>query len=131
MWKVYSQKNGYAIRTTYERIKLAPCEITGGKVKYVDFENEGTSIGNLFDHVATKDKPYEDEREFRLVYWDLKTNTDIVKDSESALIPVNLGMLIKSIVVGPNVSAADSEVDRLIEEKNITIEYSNISERRT
>ena len=135
MWKVYSNEKGYAIKTHYERIKSAfidtPCKITGGKVTYVDFETEGTPLGNLFDHVATKDLPYEDEREFRLVYWDLKeTSEEIIKTNDGFLIPVDINMLIQSIVESPEISDIDPELELLIYEYGIPIQRSKIINRK-
>ena len=136
MWKVYSDEKGYAIKTHYERIKSAfidsPCKVTGGKVSYVDFETEGTPIGNLFDHVATKDLPYVDEREFRLVYWDLQEKSvEIIKTSDGFLIPVDIKMLIQSIIESPKISDIDPELEQLIDEYGIPIQRSKIINRIT
>lgn len=72
MWKAYADR-GYAIRTTFERVQASfepfAGAITGGVVSYVDFERDLIPVGNVFTHVITKDRPYRDEREFRLFFW--------------------------------------------------------------
>ena len=70
MWKAYADR-GVAIQTSFERTQSSfertPLAVTGGVVSYVDFERDQTGLGQVFTHVTTKDLPYEDEREFRLL----------------------------------------------------------------
>lgn len=136
MWKVYSNEKGYAIKKTYERIKSAfidsPCKVTGGKVSYVDIETAGTETGNIFHHVAKKDLPYKDEREFRLVYWDVQQESaEIIKTTPGVFIPVDVKMLIESIIESPKISDIDPELERLIEEYRIPLKRSKIINRIT
>jgi len=101
-------------------------------VSYVDFETEGTPIGNLFDHVATKDSPYVDEREFRLVYWELQEKSaEMIKTPDGVLIPVDIKMLIQSIIESPKILDIDPELEQLIEEYGIPIQRSKIINRMT
>jgi hypothetical protein len=71
MWKVYGNRE-CAIQTTYEDLKTAfhksEKEVTGGIIKYIDYEKERIPFGNSFFAVSHKDLPYTDEREFRLLY---------------------------------------------------------------
>ena len=73
MWKAYADR-GVAIQTSFERMQSSfertPLAVTGGVVSYVDFERDQTGLGQVFTHVTTKDLPYEDEREFRLLPWE-------------------------------------------------------------
>lgn len=72
MWKAYGER-GFAVQTTFERIQISfdsfDGEVQGGVVEYIDFTREELPVGNVFSAVVTKDLPYRDEREFRLLLW--------------------------------------------------------------
>lgn len=130
MWKAYSGR-GYAIRTSFERARVAfeasSLAITGGSVHYIDFEREFVPIGNVFNHVATKDMPYRDEREFRFIFWAVDTqNQGHPKGPTGVRIPVDVTMLIESIVVNPFSESMKPELKDLIEMMNIPVEKSCI-----
>jgi hypothetical protein len=119
MWKVYANR-GFAIQTTFERIQASLGKsnsvITGGVVDYVDFKRDITPVGNVFHHVATKDKPYQDEREFRLVYWDLDPrNAGCAKTVNGIRVKVDISMLVESIIRSPYPEPISSDLERLIE----------------
>jgi hypothetical protein len=130
MWKAYGDR-GYAIQTTFERIQCAfeasNATITGGTVQYVDFDRDLTLVGNVFNHVATKDIPYTDEREFRLVFWGIDPrNADIPRSPNGVRIPVDVKMLIRSIVPSPFAQPMSTELERLIEMHGITLKRSRV-----
>jgi hypothetical protein len=119
MWKAYSER-GFAIQTTFERLQgsfdALPPAVTGGVVGYVDFARELTPVGNVFYHVATKDMPYRDEREFRLVFWTLDPrNANYPRIERGVRIRVDVGMLIGQLVMSPYCESLGSELEELLE----------------
>jgi hypothetical protein len=105
MWRAYAHR-GFAIETNFERLQAAldasTAWVTGGVIDYIDFARDVTPLGNIFEHVATKDLPYKDEREFRLVYWDVDPkNAGYPKEANGLRIKVDLKMLIRRIVRSP------------------------------
>jgi hypothetical protein len=134
MWRAYGGR-GFAVVTTFERLQAAlddsPAAITGGVVDYVDFTRELTDVGNVFHHVATKDLPYRDEREFRLVYWKVDPrNVELATSAKGVRVKVNLRMLIHNIVRSPYPETMHPELERLFEINNITFNDSLVSPRR-
>jgi hypothetical protein len=130
MWKAYAGR-GFAIQTTFERLQasLGGTEFvaTGGVVKYVDFARELTPVGNVFDHLATKDMPYEDEREFRLVFWDLDPrNAAHPKLATGLRVSVDVSMLAQAIVRSPYHEPLDREIERLMEQHEIKLVSSMV-----
>lgn len=133
MWKAYADR-GFAIQTTFERLQASfeatQAVVSGGIVNYVDFARDLTPLGNVFDHVATKDIPYKDEREFRLVFWDIDTrNVDQPKLQNGVRIPVQIDMLIRGIVRSPYYEPVDREIERLLEHHGLNITNSIVSTR--
>lgn len=133
MWKAYADR-GYALRTTFERVQASfdgfSGLITGGVVDYVDFERDLTLVGNVFNHVATKDLPYRDEREFRLVLWSIDPkNQGITKLSKGTRIPVDIRTLIERVVVSPFTRSVHPDLDRLLERLNIPLHSSSVNYR--
>ncbi len=118
MWKAYADR-GFAIETTFERLQASlvetPAAITGGVVSYVDFERDYTRFGNVFSHVETKDMPYIDEREFRLVFWDIdQKNMNYEKAGNGVRIKVDIQLLIERVVRNPY-QAVNPELEHLLE----------------
>ena len=133
MWKSYGDR-GYAIQTTFERVQCSfentTAAITGGTVQYVDFDRDLTPVGNVFNHVVTKDIPYTDEREFRLVFWGVDpANAGLPRLANGIRIPVNVKMLIRSIVTSPFAPPMSTELERLIEGYGITLGRSRVLPR--
>jgi hypothetical protein len=129
MWKAYASR-GYAIQTTFERLQACLQEstaaVTGGVVDYVDFERDLTPVGNVFNHVATKDMPYRDEREFRLVFWDVDPrNANYPKAEGGVRVKVNIAMLVQSIVRSPYQETMAPEIERLIEANGFSFSLSS------
>ena len=136
MWKAYGDR-GFAVRTTFERMQASfedfPGTITGGVVDYIDFEREKTPVGNVFNHVITKDKPYRDEREFRLIFWQpAQMNQSIVPGERGIRVRVNLRMLVERVYTNP-ISQIDtavmSELSELLDLKGIELSSSLIKQR--
>lgn len=128
MWKAYGNR-GYAVRTTFERLQASLDEsdaaITGGVVEYVDFARDLTPVGNVFNHVATKDLPYQDEREFRLVHWAVDPiNVNFRRIGKGLLVRVNLRMLIASVVRSPYHEPMDLQLEELLQKHGVQIESS-------
>lgn len=130
MWKAYAGR-GFAIQTTFERVQASfdanPPAVTGGVVDYVDFARDLTSVGNVFNHVATKDMPYRDEREFRLVFWAVDPrNTDYRKEGPGVRIRVNVSMLIRQIVRSPYHEPLESKLEELLEHHGLSLQSSSV-----
>jgi hypothetical protein len=135
MWKAYAGR-GFAIQTTFERLQASldstQSVITGGVVQYLDFTRDFTPVGNVFNHVATKDMPYQDEREFRLVFWDLDPrNATHAKLPTGLRVPVNVRMLVQAIVKSPYHEPLDQEIERLMEQHGINLVKSTVSAAQT
>ncbi|MFA5914561.1 MAG: hypothetical protein WCV99_16395 [Sterolibacterium sp.] len=133
MWKAYADR-GFAIQTTFERLTGAldatRSVVTGGVVDYVDFERDLTLVGNVFNHVATKDMPYRDEREFRLVFWDVDPrNQGFRKAPNGVRIPVDVQMLVRTIVRSPYPESLNPELERLIEHHKLSYNSSSVTSR--
>jgi hypothetical protein len=132
MWKAYAGR-GYAIRTTLERLKNSLAgfsgAVTGSVMHYVNFEDTLTSLGNVFNHVTTKDLPYKDEREFRLLFWHHDpSNQEINSNQRGLRIPIDKNVLIESIFVNPNILAVD-EITTLVNDLNLSCNNSRIKIR--
>jgi hypothetical protein len=131
MWKAYAGR-GFAIQTTFERLQASldasQAVVSGGVVDYVDFARDLTPVGNVFNHVATKDMPYKDEREFRLVFWDIdQRNINQPKVQNGVRIPVQVNMLVRAVVRSPYHEPIDSEIERLLDHHGLTITTSVVS----
>jgi hypothetical protein len=119
MWRSYAHR-GFAIETNFERLQAAmdasSAWVTGGVVDYVDFSRDLTPLGNVFTHIATKDLPYKDEREFRLVYWDVDPrNAIVMKVANGVRVKVDLKMLISRIVRSPFPEPVSRELGDLLD----------------
>lgn len=133
MWKAYADR-GYAIRTTFERVQAAfdpfAGAITGGVVGYVDFERDLTSVGNVFNHVVTKDLPYQDEREFRLFFWRPHQKNQSIEPGEVGIrVQVSLQLLVERVFVNPAKCHVPGELMKLLEQRGIPFDSSLINLR--
>lgn len=130
MWKAYAAR-GFAVRTTFERVTAAleterPV-VTGGVVEYLDFTRDASPVGNVFNHVATKDRPYQDEREFRLVLWDRDPrNAEHPKLSQGMRVPVKISMLVQKVVRSPYPEPMEPELERLLERHELEVQRSAV-----
>ncbi len=131
MWKAYAD-SGCAVQTTFERVQASfdnfSGVISGGVVEYVDFERDITPLGNTFNHVITKDLPYSDEREFRLVFWRPDPrNQDAALEQNGARVCVDLRMLINRIYLNPFSPSVPPEIYKLLQERGIECSSSTIN----
>jgi hypothetical protein len=130
MWKAYASR-GYAVRTTFERLQASldasEAAITGGVVEYVDFSRDLTPVGNVFNHVATKDMPYQGESEFRLVHWAVDPlNVKFQRNGNGVRVRVNLPMLIASVVRSPYYEPIEPQLEELLQRRGVQIESSSV-----
>ena len=131
MWKAYAPKRGFAIRSTFERLQASfddtPLIVGGGQVRYVDFARDFIPVGNTFNHVCTKDLPYTDEREFRLVFWNTDPrNIDHPKNPKGLRVPARLDMLIHSVVRSPYAPPIEPEMERLLLQHGLQLHSSSV-----
>jgi hypothetical protein len=130
MWKAYAER-GFALRTTYKRVHAAFGRfngiVTGGVVEYVDFARDSTPVGNAFHLVITKDLPYRDEREFRLVLWAVDSkNTQLKRASNGIRVPVDIGTLIDRVYVNPLNPSIPEDLLALLKSHKIAIDTSRL-----
>lgn len=134
MWKAYADR-GYAIRTTFERVQASFASfagtVTGGVVSYVDFERDLTPVGNVFNHVITKDLPYRDESEFRLFFWrhDIK-NQSIEPGPVGLGVQVDVGVLVERVFVNPTERHVPDELLALLRRHGIACDSSLIRQSK-
>jgi hypothetical protein len=131
MWKAYAHR-GFAIETSFERLRASleastAC-VMGGVVEYVDFARDLTPVGNVFNHVATKDLPYQDEREFRLVFWDPR-NATYPKVTNGVRVKVDLKMLIRRIIRSPFPEPISPNLQRLLDGHATSVAPSSVPVR--
>ena len=134
MWKAYAER-GCALRTTYKRVQAAFDRfngvVTGGVVDYVDFARDGTPVGKAFHLVTTKDLPYRDEREFRLILWAVDSkNTQLQRASNGIRVPVDIATLIDRVYVNPLNQSIPEDLLALLKSHKIPIHASNLVYRR-
>ncbi|MBS0496627.1 MAG: hypothetical protein JSR51_03140 [Proteobacteria bacterium] len=133
MWKAYADR-GFAIQTTFERIQASfdmfPGFISGGIVNYIDFERDATALGNVFYHAVTKDLPYRDEKEFRLINWPHdQSNKDLKTEPSGIKVRVDMQMLIECVYINPFESEIPSDLTELLQKKKIKYISSRINHR--
>lgn len=135
MWKAYAGR-GYAVRTTFERVQASFDDfdgvITGGVIDYLDFARERAPIGNVFHLVMTKDRPYSDEREFRLLLWNLDPKNQSVNSVKSGVrVPVSIRHLIERVFVNPTNTTVPGELLDLLEQRKIPLDESTVKYRKS
>ena len=113
MWKLYLQSNeGIAIQTTFERLKdsiIDKRSVTGGLVKYVDYDTHAYWGDNLTEYFIMKRMSFSHENEFRLflIPENIPSEEDLMKIEEG---PFGIGTqvefdiihLIESVYLSPN-----------------------------
>jgi hypothetical protein len=130
MWKAYADR-GYAISTTFERVQTSferfPGVITGGEVDYVDFSRDDPELGNTFTLAITKDMPYRDEREFRLLFWQPEPrNAGHPLLPKGVRVSVDLRLLVGQIYVSPLIGSASPEVSEAVGRLGVELISSGI-----
>ena len=133
MWKAYAER-GFAVKTTFERVQASfeksSIALTGGVINYVDFARDQTQVGNVFHLVMTKDFPYVDEREFRLLLWKTDPRNIALEFSASGIrVAVDIKMLIERVFVNPLNESVPGDLMQLLEQHNIPIDRSNLQHR--
>ena len=100
MWKLYSREHdGIAIRTDHQSLwnSMADTVMTYiGRVSYISYSNTLINEGNAFDSFLFKRQEFEHEREVRVVRLEMGSNPP-----EGIYHPIDLSVLIKSIVIAP------------------------------
>ena len=77
--------------------------------------------------VMTKDLPYRDEREFRLILWALDSkNIQLRRASKGIRVPVDIGTLIDRVYVNPLNQSIPEDLLALLERHKITIDTSKL-----
>jgi hypothetical protein len=130
MWKAYAER-GFAVRTTFERVQASfesfSGSVTGGVIDYVDFTRDRTPVGNVFHLVMTKDAPYTDEREFRLLLWKLDPkNAQQEPSGKGVRVRVNVGMLVERVFINPLKAAIPGSLLALLEQHKIPVDTSDL-----
>ena len=110
MWQLYST-NGIAIQTNVEKfintISASNEKILLGKVKYLDYDNEGFLYLNALSNFLYKRISFEHEKEIRAVIWntgeaqseDEEIITEVIEHGRNVRIDIN--ELIENIYVSP------------------------------
>ena len=132
MWEAYAGTEGVAIRTTFQNLEesirsVAELPITFGQVEYVDYSRTEVSRF-VWAPLFHKRMEYREEREMRAVlpgpYLKIKKideliNHDILLDPDVAeqrgrYIPVELGVLVKEVVLPPYATSWFAQVVRSV-----------------
>ena len=130
MWKTYAGAEGVAVRTTFHDLKesirsAAEHPVTFGKVKYVNYpQQEVPRFG--WAPLFHKRTVYRGEEEVRALLpgppWDALTDPNVqticldpdVAEQRGRYVPVDLGILVRQIVVSPNAAPWFTEVVKSI-----------------
>ena len=110
MWKLYArERDGVAIKTDFESLKRCfevrqPVYV--GKIEYVNFGRAFIDPSNAFNSFVTKRVEFAHEREVRAVISEIPVRngsvdfTDVREDA-GMYIDVDLGRLVKEVVIAP------------------------------
>ena len=105
MWKLFGGSgHSIAVQTTFGTLmsELAPHKLTAGKVLYRDIIQDDCQISDIFDFSLLKRKPFEHEKEFRLIYINNEgENSPKLLDPNGLHIHVEPAHIIESIYVSP------------------------------
>ena len=114
MWKIYSRdSNGVAILSSFNRLSAsfrdAPHQIFIGEVEYRDYTTTVIDCSNVFFRYMSKRSSFSHERELRAIWMIghpaqralVATDDTDIEGVGGFAIPVDLDVLIESIVVNP------------------------------
>jgi hypothetical protein len=105
MWKLFGGPgHSIAITSTVARLValVAPYGVAAGKVQYKDMLKDGYALDDIFDFALLKRKPFEHEREFRLVYINRQdAHNPKLLDAYGLHVPADPMELIERIYVSP------------------------------
>jgi len=112
MWKLYQKgTEGIAIRTTCRSLQAsltdAPEELWIYGVEYADSEKKPTHAGSMLHACLTKRKPFEHEKEVRVVWYNRQRSKSHRKKSEldtGFYVKCKLATLIQQVYVAPTES---------------------------
>lgn len=106
MWRGYAGlTTGVAVRSTYRRLCASLQEarpVWIGTVKYIDPNTESLPLGQVLHALVHKRKAFEYEHELRAVTQIVDTAAHHPAERLGLAVPVDLHVLIDSIVVGPD-----------------------------
>lgn len=110
MWQAYLRSNdGVAVQTTFGALKdsltRAKQDVSGGMVRYIDYEKDLIEFGNLYNWVSSKRLSFEHEQEFRLVVLDTEGEVGLS-------VCVDVPRLVQKVFVAPTSQAWMAEVVR-------------------
>ncbi|MBI5203443.1 MAG: hypothetical protein HZA11_00830 [Nitrospirae bacterium] len=105
MWRCYAQMET-AIQTTYERLVASfdSCNevIEGTMIEYTDYDRERIDLGNVYSPIKYKSHYYRDEKEYRLIFWEIsEANKKFQVGDDGVIIKADLDMLIEKIYLNP------------------------------
>jgi len=108
MWKLYSSSNeAVCIQSTYRRLRQSlPQCVSIGEVRYINYETEGFSLGNVFNFIMHKRLSFAHERELRAIFWETDGRPDAqpykaqIEPSGLAL-EADLSALVECVYVSP------------------------------
>jgi len=105
MWKLFGGSgHSLAVQTTFGALssELDPHELTAGKVIYKDVAQDDCRITDIYDFSLLKRRPFEHEKEFRLIYInDSGDQNPKLLDADGLHINVEPAHIIESIYVSP------------------------------
>lgn len=105
MWKLFGGSgHSIAVQTTFGALvsELEPHSLTAGRVLYKDVAKDDCQITDIFDFSLLKRKPFEHEKEFRLIYINNEgEKSPALLDANGLHIRVEPAHVIESIYVSP------------------------------
>lgn len=144
MWKLYTNSNGIAIQSTFQRFTQSfkgDKKIYIGIVKYIDYNKESISLNkkfiNAYDVITHKRLSYRHEQELRAVTsiypkkWN--ENPELFNNNPHGVnIEIDLDELIEKIYVSPRSAKWFQEIVKSVTEKydlRKPIEFSSLDEK--
>jgi hypothetical protein len=108
MWKLYSSSNeSVCIRSTYRRLRMnLPKTVFVGEVRYINYEQDGFSLDNVFNFIMHKRLSFAHERELRAIFWEMDGTTEAQPlkawiEPSGLAIQVDLPALVEQVYVSP------------------------------
>ena len=105
MWKLFGGSgHSVAVQTTFDTLmsEMSSHDLTAGKVIYKDVGQDDCQVSDIFDFSLIKRKPFEHEKEFRLIYINNDgPDSPRLLDANGLHIHVEPAHIIESIYVSP------------------------------
>lgn len=122
MWKLYAEKDGVAIVTDVERLKMsfqnAKENIYISDVQYIDYENEFMPEGNAFYLSIYKRKSFVHENEVRCLL-SISENSG----KKGTLVDIVLNKLIEKVYISPYAPTYMKEdVEQILRSRGINVD---------